>query len=309
VVEEKLATVDVPGRLGAFLAAPGRAERLAGDAGVVLTALTDLLRDDDVQPAVAALVDRKLHETPLAPVVARALELVVEGDRHQEVLSAALRGLARFLEENKVVFRAQLGDASPAWVPDWLDEKVFVRAFTGVQVFLEEVGADPRHELRRSYDARLRTYVHALRTDPETAAQVEELKRELLEHPAVRVWSGSLWSNVKNAVVAAASDPESELRGRLVTLIRDGARLLETDPTVRELVQRHSTRMAGYVVERFAGDLADVVGSTVARWDTDETSRRIELQVGRDLQWIRVNGTVVGGLAGLVIYTVAQMLG
>jgi uncharacterized membrane-anchored protein YjiN (DUF445 family) len=309
VVEEKLATVDVPGRLGAFLAAPGRAERLAGDAGVALTALTDLLRDDDVQPAVAALVDRKLHETPLAPVVARALELIVEGDRHQEVLSAALRGLARFLEDNKVVFRAQLGDASPAWVPDWLDEKVFVRAFTGVQLFLDEVGADPRHELRRSYDVRLRAYVHALRTDPETAGHVEELKRELLEHPAVRVWSGSLWSNVKSAVVAAAADPDSELRGRLVTLIRDGARLLQTDPTVRELVQRQSTRMAGYVVERFAGDLADVVGSTVARWDTEETSRRIELQVGRDLQWIRVNGTVVGGLAGLVIYTVAQLLG
>ena len=246
VVEEKLATVDVAGRLGAFLGAPGRAERLAGDAGVALTALTELLRDDDVQPAVAALVDRKLHETPLAPVVARALELVVEGDRHQEVLSAALRGLARFLEENKVVFRAQLGDASPAWVPDWVDEKVFLRAFTGVQLFLAEVGADPRHELRRSYDVRLRAYVHALRTDPETAEHVEELKRELLEHPAVRTWSGSLWTNVKNAVVAAAADPESELRGRLVTLIRDGARLLETDPTVRELVQRQSTRVAGY---------------------------------------------------------------
>ena len=309
VVEEKLATIDVPGRLGAFLAAPGRAERLAGDAGVALAALTDLLRDDDLQPAVAALVDRKLHETPLAPVVARALELIVEGDRHQEVLSAALRGLARFLEENKVVFRAQLGDASPAWVPDWVDQKVFVRAFTGVQVFLDEVGADPRHELRRSYDARLRAYVHALRTDPETAAHVEELKRELLEHPAVRAWSGSLWSNVKTAVVTAAADPDSELRARLVTVIQDGARLLQTDPTVRELVQRQSTRIAGYVVERFAGDLADVVGSTVARWDTEETSRRIELQVGRDLQWIRVNGTVVGGLAGLVIYTVAQLLG
>jgi uncharacterized membrane-anchored protein YjiN (DUF445 family) len=309
VVEDKLATIDVPARLGTFLAAPGRAERLAGDAAVALTALTELLRDDDVQPAVAALVDRKLHETPLSPVVARALELIVEGDRHQEVLSAALRGLARFLEDNKVVFRAQLGDASPAWVPDWVDEKVFVRAFTGVQVFLEEVGADPRHELRRSYDARLRAYVHALRTDPETAAHVEELKKELLEHPAVRAWSGSLWSNVKKAVVDAAADPDSELRARLVHVIRDGAQLLQTDPTVRELVQRQSTRMAGYVVERFAGDLADVVGSTVARWDTEETSRRIELQVGRDLQWIRVNGTVVGGLAGLIIYTVAQLLG
>jgi uncharacterized membrane-anchored protein YjiN (DUF445 family) len=309
VVEEKLTTVDVPGRLGGFLAAPGRAERLAGDASAVLTALTSLLRDEDLQPAVAAIVDRKAHETPAAPVLARVLELVVEGDRHQEVLSAALRLLARFMQENRLVFRAQLGDASPAWVPDWVDDRVFDKVFAGLQDFLEEVGDDPRHELRRSYDARLRAYVHALRTDPDTAARVEGLKKELLDHPAVRAWSGSLWTNAKNAVLAAAADPDSELRSRLAGMIGDAARLLQHDPTVRELVQRHTHRIAGSLVERFSGDLAELVSSTVARWDTEETSRRIELQVGRDLQWIRVNGTVVGGLAGLVIYTVAQLLG
>ncbi|GAB3357858.1 DUF445 domain-containing protein [Modestobacter lapidis] len=308
VVDERLAAVDVPGKLGDFLAAPGRAERLAGDAGAALGALTDLLKDDDLQPAVAALVDRKLRETPAAPAVARTLELVVDGDRHQEVLSAALQGLAQFLEDNRLVFRAQLGDASPPWVPDWVDDRVFDRVFSGLQGFLTEVGADPRHELRRSYDRRLRAYVSALRTDPATAARVEHLKDELLDHPAVRAWSGSLWTTVKNSVVTAAADPDSELRARVATLIRQAARLLQEDPTVRELVQRQSRRAAGYVVERFSGDVADLVGTTVARWDTEETSRRIELQVGRDLQWIRVNGTVVGGLAGLVIYTVAQLL-
>jgi uncharacterized membrane-anchored protein YjiN (DUF445 family) len=308
VVEERLAHIDVPGRLGAFLAAPGRAERLAGDAAAALGALTDLMKDEDLQPAVAALVDRKLRETPAAPALARVLELVVEGDRHQEVLSAGLTGLANFLAENRLVFRARLGDASPAWVPDWVDDRVFDRVFELLRGFLAEVGEDPRHELRRSYDKRLRAYVHALRTDPETAARVERFKEELLDHPAVRTWSGSLWSTAKNAVVTAAADPDSELRTRVVGLIQHGARLLQEDPTVRELVQRHSRGAAGYVVERFAKDAADLVGATVARWDTEETSRRIELQVGRDLQWIRVNGTVVGGLAGLVIYTVAQLL-
>jgi uncharacterized membrane-anchored protein YjiN (DUF445 family) len=308
VVDERLAAIDVPGRLGAFLAAPGRPERLAGDIAAALGALTDLLKDDDLQPAVAALVDRRLRETPAAPAVARVLELVVDGDRHQDVLSAALTGLAHFLDDNRVVFRAQLGDASPAWVPDWVDDRVFDRVFSGVHSFLEEVGSDPRHELRRSYDARLRGYVHALRTDPATAAHVEELKHELLDHPAVRKWSGSLWSTAKTTVVTAAADPDSELRSRMAGLVRQVAELLTGDPTVRELVQRHSRRIAGYAVERFAGDVADLVGTTVARWDTEETSRRIELQVGRDLQWIRVNGTVVGGLAGLVIYTVGRLL-
>jgi uncharacterized membrane-anchored protein YjiN (DUF445 family) len=309
VVEHTLDSVDVPTRLGDFLAAPGRAERLAGDAAAALQALTELLKDDDLQPAVAGLVDRKLHETAAAPIVARVLELVIEGDRHQEVLSAGLRGLAHFLEENRVVFRAQLGDASPAWVPNWVDDRVFDRAFAAVLGFLDEVGDDPDHELRRSYDARLRAYIHALRTDPATAARVEGLKKELLDHPAVRTWSASLWTNAKNAVLAAAADPESELRTRVIGMIQHGADLLRSDPKVRELVQRQAHRIGGYLVERFAGDLAALVGNTVARWDTEETSRRIELQVGRDLQWIRVNGTVVGGLAGLLIYTIAQLLG
>ncbi|SOC47402.1 Uncharacterized membrane-anchored protein YjiN, DUF445 family [Blastococcus aggregatus] len=309
VVEEKLSTIDVPARLGAFLASPGRAERLSGDAAAVLAAVTDLLRDEDLEPAVAGLVQRKLHETPAAPVLARVLELVVDGDRHQEVLSAAMRLLSRFLEENRLVFRAQLGDASPAWVPDWVDDRVFDRAFAGIQRFFAEVGADPRHELRRSYDVRLRAYVAALRTDPETAARVESLKKELLEHPAVRAWSGSLWSNAKTVVLDAAADPDSELRARVTGLILEGARLLESDPTVRELVQRHAHGTVGYLAERFSRDIAELVSGTVARWDTYETSQRIELQVGRDLQWIRVNGTVVGGLAGLVIYSVAQLIG
>ena len=195
-------------------------------------------------------------------------------------------------------------------MPDWVDDRVFDRVFAGLQGFLDEVGADPRHELRRSYDARLRAYVHALRTDPDTAARVEELKKELLEHPAVRTWSGSLWTNAKNAVLAAAADPDSELRTRVAGLIRDGCPAAADRPDAcASWCSGTRTPIAGYLVERFSGDLADLVSSTVARWDTDETSRRIELQVGRDLQWIRVNGTVVGGLAGLVIYTVAQLLG
>ena len=309
VVEHTVDAADVPGRLGVLLAAPGRAERLAGDAAVALEGLGDVLRDDDVRPAVAALVDRKLHETPAAPVLARVLELVVQGDRHQEVLSAGLQGLARFLHENRLVFRAQLGDASPAWVPDWVDDRVFDRVFAGLLTFLDDVGDDPRHELRRAYDVRLRAYVHALRTDPATAARVEEIKRELIEHPAVRAWSGSLWTNAKNALLAAAGDPDSELRTRVAAMIRDVAERLQTDPVLRELVQRQGRRAAGYLAERFAGDLAALVSTTVARWDTEETSRRLELQVGRDLQFIRINGTVVGGLAGLVIYTLAQLLG
>ncbi|MCO7219896.1 DUF445 domain-containing protein [Klenkia sp. PcliD-1-E] len=309
VVSERLATVDVPGRIGDFLAAPGRAQRLAGDAGVAVRALFDLLDDDVVQEALGSLVDRKARETPAAPVLARVIEAVVEGDKHQDVLSAGLTGLAGFLRDNRALFRAQLSDASPVWVPDWVDDRVFVRAFDGVQRFLAEVGADPQHELRRSYDARLRAYVQALRTDPATAAKVEDAKADLLDHPAVRTWSAGLWGTAKAALLAAADDPDSALRARVGDLLLRAARMLQEDEQVRATVQEQAVRAARWAVTRFSGDAAELVSTTVARWDTEETSRRIELQVGRDLQWIRVNGTVVGGLAGLVIHTVGQLIG
>ncbi len=242
-------------------------------------------------------------------MVARVLEAVVDGDKHQDVLSAGLTGLAAFLRDNRALFRAQLSDASPVWVPDWVDDRVFVRAFDGVQRFLAEVGADPQHELRRSYDARLRAYVQALRTDPATAAKVEEFKADLLDHPAVRTWSAGLWGTAKAALLAAADDPDSALRARVGDLLLRAARVLREDEQVRATVQAQTVRAARWAVTRFSGDAAELVSTTVARWDTEETSRRIELQVGRDLQWIRVNGTVVGGLAGLVIHTVGQVLG
>ena len=238
------------------------------------------------------------------------LELVVEGDRHQEVLSVALRGLARFLQENRLVFRAQLGDASPAWVPDWVDDRVFDRVFAGLQAFLEEVGDDPRHELRRAYDARLRAYVHALRTDPDTAARVEELKKELLEHPAVRTWSGSLWTNAKNAVLTRGRRPG--LRAAVPPRrAHPGRRPARCRPTRPSASWCSGTRTASRAISS-SGSPATSPTWSAARSNAGTPRRPASGSSCRwaaDLQWIRVNGTVVGGLAGLVIYTVAQLLG
>ena len=309
VVEHTLENIDVPARLGALLTAPGRAERLAGDAGAAVGALGDLLRDEEIQPAVAALVDRRLQGTPAAPVLARVLELVVDGDRHQEVLSAGLRGLARFLEENRVVFRAQLGDASPSWVPDWVDDRVFVRVFAGLQQFLDEVGDDPRHELRRSYDDRLRAYIHALRTDP-------------ARPPGSRTSRRSCWSTPPSAPGRARSGrrPRTRCSRPPPTRSPSCARgwpswcggaggLLQTDPTVRELVQRQALRTGGYLAERFAGDIAAPGRAPPSPAGTPR--RPAGGSSCRSAATCSGSGSTApwsGGLAGLVIYTIGQLL-
>ncbi len=308
VLQDKISSLDVPTRICDWLGQPGNARKVGNSVGAAMAGITTVLRDEDIQPAVSQMVDRRLRDTPAAPALARVLTLAVEGGHHQALLTAGLRGLNRFLDENRVVLRNALGDESPEWVPDWVDDRVFQRGFKALQKFLDGVAEDDQHDLRDALDVRLRAYISALKNDPATAAKVEALKDELLDHPAVREWSGSLWQNIKAGLVEAGTDPDSELRHRLENSIVHIGASLRDDPELRAKLDGWIQTAAGYVVRNYADDLADLISGTVARWDTDETSRRIELQVGRDLQFIRINGTGVGALAGLVIYTVSQLL-
>jgi uncharacterized membrane-anchored protein YjiN (DUF445 family) len=160
--------------------------------------------------------------------------------------------------------------------------------------------------LRRTFDAQLAAYAERLRTDPETAAKIEAAKIQLLDHPDVRDWLTSIWSAVKASIVTGAQDPHSDLRRSMQSLTMRAGELLCSDTVVRAKVDEALQRLTGHVISNYADDLAGVISATVQRWDTEQTSHRLELQVGRDLQFIRINGTVVGALAGLAIYTISQ---
>lgn len=308
VLEDKLRSLDLATRVGDWLDQPGQARKLGNSVGAAMAGITEVLRDEDIQPAVSQMVDRRLRETPAAPALARVLTVAVDGGHHQALLTAGLHGLNRFLDENRIVLRNALSDESPEWVPDWIDDRVFTRLMKAMQSFLGAVAEDDDHDLRGALDLRLRAYISALKSDPETAAKIEALKDELLEHPAVRDWSGSLWTNIKAGLIEAGTDPDSELRRRLEDSLTAIGESLRTDPELRAKVERWVSTAVRYVARTYANDIAELISGTVARWDTEETSRRIELQVGRDLQFIRINGTVVGALAGLVIYTIGQLI-
>jgi uncharacterized membrane-anchored protein YjiN (DUF445 family) len=224
------------------------------------------------------------------------------------MLTATLRGTMRFLDENRPVFRERLARESPSWVPDWVDDRVFTRAFTAVQSFLADLTLDSQHELRGTFEEQLRGFAERLRTDPETASRVEQAKLQLLEHPTVRDWLNSLWTQAKELVLAEAGDPSSQLRKSAAQLTIRAGETLRDDAGAAAKAEEVLQRVAGHVVANYGRDLAAVISSTVQRWDTRETSRRLELQVGRDLQFIRINGTVVGALAGLLIYTLSRLL-
>ena len=309
VLAEKLRQIGVSERIGQLIAEPANARKLGSTIGAAIEGATEIMNDDDVQAAIDSLIVSRVRETPAAPIVAKLIDIAVEGGNHQHMMTAALRGMTKFLEDNKVVFRQKLAEETPEWVPNWVDDRIFAKMFNGVQSFIADVAADENHELRRQFDSRVNEYAEDLRTNPVTAAKVDAIKEDVLSHPAVKEWSASLWSAIKRHLVELSNDAESPLRQQIEATVMRFGTMLTTDQVLRHKIDGWVERSVLYVVEQYKDDVADLISGTVARWDTVETSKRIELQVGRDLQFIRINGTVIGGLAGLVIYTTAQLIG
>ena len=309
VVEERLAGVSLAARLGDWLTEPGNAERMGDQLGGVLRSTLDTLKDEDVQETLETAIATRVRAIEAGPVLARALDLAIADGRHQEVLSVLLRRVGEAVRDNESVLRARLEAETPWWVPDRFDNRIFDRVHTGVQRFLQEVADDPAHPMRETLDERLTTLADQLARSPSMRARADALKDELVDHPAVREWSSTMWTDIKASLLSHADDPDSDLRRRLVAAVADLGARLRDDPQLRSRVDGWVASTAVEVVERSKGEVGEVIAATVARWDATEATERIELQVGRDLQFIRINGTVVGGLAGLVIYTVGRLIG
>ena len=308
VLAERLAQADVGRRLGRWLARPENARRASEAMGDALRGSLEVLDDDEVQHGLEGVVRRRVRDTPASPLVGKVIDLSVEGGHHQRLLDAVLVGLTGFLDDNRATFRRRLDEESPWWVPEPIDDRIFDKIYTAVGRFVGDVGDDPDHEVRRSIDTRVVAFSDRLKDDPELLAKGEALKDELLDHPEFRAWIESLWAGTKRNLIEAADDPDSELRRRTTASLQRLGERLAVEPELADKVDDWVERSVGYVVEHYRSEVSDLIATTVERWDGESTARRMELQVGRDLQFIRINGTLVGGLAGLVIHAVAELL-
>ncbi len=307
VITERMAGVHVGERLGTWLSEPNNAERAAEAAADAMGGVLEVLDDRDVEEALGSAVERRLEQTEVAPLLGKAIDVAVDGNHHQRMLDGVMKGIGGFLEDHREMLRGRLDQESPWWVPDSIDDRVFAKIFGGVQRFLADVSSSPNHEVRSSIDERVVALAGKLRNDPALIAKCEALKLELLHHPDVQAWLQSLWGELKSSMLTASKDPESELRRRLVDGFANAGVRLTTDSQIQAKIDDWVERLVSHVVENYKHEVAGLISSTVERWDSADTSKRIELQVGRDLQFIRINGTVVGGLAGIVIHTVSEL--
>jgi uncharacterized membrane-anchored protein YjiN (DUF445 family) len=309
VLAERIRSARLVPRLAAWLADRGNAARFAGQAADLVVTVAEAARDEDVQRVLTAELTRALDAVEVAPLAGRILRIVIAQGHHDELFNTVVTAADHYLADHHEELRDRFEVETPRWVPDAVYRLVFDRLYARLRQRLAAMVADPGDETRQQFEAWIAGLPDRLETSPELRERGERLKRDVLSSTAVRDWSSSLWQQVKDGLRAQAADPESELRRRLADALVGAGRRLGTDHRLQEGLERMVESGARALADRFHDELADLVTGTIERWDAAETSSQLELLLGRDLQYIRINGTVVGAGVGLALHAIALGLG
>ncbi|MGA5046355.1 DUF445 domain-containing protein [Streptomyces arboris] len=309
VIRDRIHALGVGRRVGAWLSEPAHADRVTAELATALRGALTVLRDSDVQAIVGEAITRRANAAEVGPGLGKMLERVVEDGGHRKVVDlVCVRAHDWLVEHGDSVMDAVQGGA-PGWTPRFVDKRVGERVYKELLRFVTEMRDMPGHPARGSIDTFLTDFAADLQSDSDTRARVERLKSEILGRGEVQDVIASAWSSVRTMILAAAEDERSELRLRArASLMSLGAKLA-SDERLQGKLDGWLEDAAVYVVTTYRAEITSLISETVASWDADQTSKKIEAHIGRDLQFIRINGTVVGALAGLAIHTVSRALG
>jgi uncharacterized membrane-anchored protein YjiN (DUF445 family) len=226
VLAERIGSARLVPRLSGWLADEANAARFAGQAADLVVTVAEALRDEDVQRVLSTELTRALDAVDVAPLAGKALRVVIAGGRHAELVNAVMSGAERYLAGHYEELRVLFEDESPRWVPDAVYRRVFDRLFNRLRQRLRAMAADPGDPARQQFEAWIAGLPDRIETSPELRERGQRIKHEVLESPALRDWSSSLWQQAKKALRTQAAQPESELRRQLAgALVAVGERL------------------------------------------------------------------------------------
>ena len=309
VLSAKLRSMRLAERIARWMSDPLHAERLARHVAVGVAQAVRNMPEGEVRELIRESAVARLQHVQLAPVLGNVREAATKDDRHQQLLDEALVLVRVAVSKNRELIREKIREESPWWVPAAVDEAFHQRVIDGAERLIEEVYADRAHPLRRQFDAAFDNFVERLRHSPEMIARTEQWKDNLLEHPMVSEFAASLWDRARRAAETFSAEPKRDILHPIERgIVGVGESMLANEARRAELDDFLTNFIAG-VLEQHRHEVGDLIADTVKQWDPKLASDRIELAVGRDLQFIRLNGTLVGGLAGLIIYVLSQLGG
>lgn len=313
---DKLRGFDPAARLSRWLARPKQAHALSDGARRVALQTLDLLDDHAVRGVIQEFVVKTLRRWDAAATAGEVLGLLTRDGRHQELLDAAMERLGGYLGDEDVKERASallVKFARKEWPRiikavdviasvEGIADNLADRLARALVQELRDVLSEPDHPVRRDYEAWVLDYIARLRADPALAAQVEAMKQRAIDHPKVQEYVQGLWDDIHAALRRDLSDERSALAAHLESALLALARKLGEDPELREAINSHVLGAARRLTGRLRIGVTEHISRTVKLWDERHLVDELELSVGRDLQYIRFNGTLVGGLIGVLLH-------
>ncbi|HXH52117.1 MAG TPA: DUF445 domain-containing protein [Sphingomicrobium sp.] len=306
VVARRMRGIDVAGAVGRFLRTPeGEGSRIRQGASRLIADIFEGLDDERLGGIVKGAVSSRIREIDVAPLLGHALASAINEDRHVPMLEAAIRWMARTLDANESMIREMVHKRA-SWVLKLagLDAKLADAIVDGLRKLTVEMATDPAHPVRAKIEEELAKLANDLQTNPATQSKVEEMKEALLDNPSVALWFDTLWERAREAIIRAARDPDAAMAGKLGEVLRSMGGTLESDPRIRGAINQFARRAVAGMASSYGGSIVKLVSETVRGWDARTVTNRLEAAVGRDLQYIRINGTLVGGLVGVTLHTI-----
>jgi uncharacterized membrane-anchored protein YjiN (DUF445 family) len=305
-VRPRIAAVGVSPRLGAWLSEPENAARVSDEIAAWARGGLRVLGDRNVRATVEFAVMRKLATMDVSQPLGRVLAQVVSDGAHHGLVDVIVDRTWLWLRDNKQTVMRTVAGQAPGWSPRFVDDLVAERIYGEIMRVATEVRDEPNHEIRGTVDRLLANLAQDLQLDLSTIHRVERARDELLTHPGSRGLLDYLWTSAQDSLAEMVTDPESGLRQQLSEQLGRLGQSLQHDPDLAAKVDRWVADAVVHVVTSYRDDVTGVISDTVRAWDAEETSSRIELHVGRDLQFIRINGFVVGALVGVAIHGLTQ---
>jgi len=306
VVARRMQRLDVAAAAGRFLQTPaGEGTRIRAGASRLIADIFESLDDERLGGLVKGAISSRLRSMEISPLLGHALASAINEDRHVPMLEAAIRWTARALDANEQLIRDMVHKKAN-WVLKiaGLDEKLADAIIDGLRKLTVEMSTDPAHPVRVKIEEALAQLANDLQARPETRERVEAIKEQLLDNKSVSLWLDTLWQRGREAIIRAARNPDAVLAGKLGEILKSMGGTIEKDARIRAAINQFARRAVVGMAASYGGSIVKLVSETIRSWDAQTVTNRLEAAVGRDLQYIRINGTLVGGLVGLILHLI-----
>lgn len=308
VISDKLHSMNLAEKIARWMSQPENSAIIANQVTIGLAGIMQIMSDEDIQEMIERSVQSQIRSTRIAPILGNLLSLVISGQRKQELFEGTVQFGAHILEENKDVIQEKIAEETPKWFPEAVDKAIYKKVVDVTEKTLREIDSNPDHPFRQRFDSVLDKFLDDLKHSPEIQAKEEALKEELLQQPVVQDFASTLWVDIKRSVLEHSTDPNAEFRAAVQHGITQFGKTLLKDSVLLAKTNRWLEAGAIFLTQEYGHEAAHLISETVKKWDAQSASDKIELEIGKDLQFIRINGTIVGGLAGLLIHSVSVFL-